>query len=61
MTGETLQNVAIVGAGVQGSMLAFRCALHGKRVALVDVDMDIHVVSKPHLPRALCSLEQFLA
>jgi 3-hydroxybutyryl-CoA dehydrogenase len=38
MTGETLQNVTIVGAGVQGSMLAFRCALHGKRVALVDVD-----------------------
>jgi 3-hydroxybutyryl-CoA dehydrogenase len=30
--------VAIVGAGVQGSMLAFRCALHGKQVALFDVD-----------------------
>lgn len=41
MTGETLQNVAIVGAGVQGSMLAFRCALHGKQVALVDVDRQV--------------------
>ncbi len=41
MTRETLQNVAIVGAGVQGSMLAFRCALHGKQVALVDVDRQV--------------------
>ena len=41
MTGETLQNVAIVGAGVQGSMLAFRCALYGKQVALVDVDRGV--------------------
>lgn len=30
--------VTIVGAGVQGSMLAFRCAIHGKRVAVFDVD-----------------------
>jgi len=41
MTGETLEKVAIVGAGVQGSMLAFRCALHGKQVALVDVDRQV--------------------
>jgi 3-hydroxybutyryl-CoA dehydrogenase len=35
---QTLSNVTIVGAGVQGSMLAYRCAIHGKRVAVFDVD-----------------------
>lgn len=33
-----LSDVTIYGAGVQGSMLAFRCAVHGKRVVLFDVD-----------------------
>jgi 3-hydroxybutyryl-CoA dehydrogenase len=32
-----LQNIAIVGAGTQGSMLAYRCAVHGRRVVLCDV------------------------
>lgn len=38
MNRDMTHNVAIVGAGVQGSMLAFRCAAHGKQVALFDVD-----------------------
>jgi 3-hydroxybutyryl-CoA dehydrogenase len=32
--------VTIVGAGVQGSMLAFRCAVFGKRVAVHDVEPE---------------------
>jgi len=31
-------HVTIVGAGVQGSMLAYRCAVNGKRVAVFDLD-----------------------
>jgi len=38
MSAKPLDHVAIVGAGVQGSMLAFRCAIHGKSVTLFDVD-----------------------
>lgn len=38
MSANPLDHVTIVGAGVQGSMLAFRCAIHGKSVALFDVD-----------------------
>jgi 3-hydroxybutyryl-CoA dehydrogenase len=35
---QAVDRVTIVGAGVQGSMLAFRCAIYGKRVAVFDVD-----------------------
>ena len=35
---DTLTHVTIVGAGVQGSMLAYRCAVNGKRVAVFDLD-----------------------
>ena len=38
MSARSLDHVAIVGAGVQGSMLAFRCAVHGKSVTVFDVD-----------------------
>jgi 3-hydroxybutyryl-CoA dehydrogenase len=34
----SLHEVTVWGAGVQGSMLAFRCAVHGKHVALFDID-----------------------
>ena len=35
-----IQNVAIVGSGTQGSMLAFRCAIYNKNVYLFDVDKE---------------------
>lgn len=40
MSGSPLRRVAICGAGVQGSMIAFRCAIWGKEVALFDVDQQ---------------------
>jgi 3-hydroxyacyl-CoA dehydrogenase len=35
-----IQNVAIVGFGTQGSMLAFRCAIYNKNVCLFDVNKE---------------------
>jgi 3-hydroxybutyryl-CoA dehydrogenase len=40
LSAAALSAVTIYGAGVQGSMLALRCAVHGKRVALYDVDAN---------------------
>lgn len=37
---SSLTHVTICGAGVQGSMLAFRCAIRGKDVALFDIDAE---------------------
>lgn len=53
MNAMALDHVTIVGAGVQGSMLAFRCAIHGKSVALFDVD-------KQALTRAAGKIEAWL-
>ena len=38
MSDSSLLRVTVCGAGVQGSMIAFRCAIWGKEVALYDVD-----------------------
>ena len=54
MTARPLDHVTICGAGVQGSMLAFRCVIHGKDVALFDVDEGA-------LERAAGKIETWLA
>lgn len=36
-----IQKVSIIGAGVQGSMLAFRCGIYGKRVFVYDIDKGV--------------------
>jgi 3-hydroxyacyl-CoA dehydrogenase len=38
---RSIQNVAIVGAGVMGRAIAIACAIAGVRVALVDINKDI--------------------
>ncbi len=48
-----IQNVAIVGSGTQGSMLAFRCAIYNKNVYLFDVD-------KESLRNAIKKIEKWL-
>jgi 3-hydroxybutyryl-CoA dehydrogenase len=35
-----IENVTIVGSGVQGSMLAFRSALYNKNVCIYDIDLE---------------------
>ena len=37
MTGKPLVNVAVIGMGTQGPMIAFRAAACGKQVAIYDI------------------------
>jgi len=41
-----MEKITIYGAGVQGSMLAYRCAVYGKNVALFDIEETVLVKAK---------------
>jgi 3-hydroxybutyryl-CoA dehydrogenase len=45
MNKNVITNVTVCGAGVQGSMLAFRFAIYNKKVSLYDVKKEIMVES----------------
>lgn len=50
---HSLKNVTIIGAGVQGSMLAFRCAIHRKEVSVFDIKEEV-------LEQALSKIQNWL-